>query len=533
VGNLTAIWAGLDLRRRVIVGLATIAMFAAVLGLARGGGPTQALLYAGLDPAAAGEVLAALDQRGITAEVRGDAIYVPETDRDALRLSLAAEGLPQSGTDGYELLDSLTGFGTTAQMFDAAYWRAKEGELARTIQSVPGVRAARVHISVPADGPFRRDRATPATAAVTVTMAAGAMSEDQARALRHLVSSAVAGLLAENVAIIDAATGRMVGAEDEADQAGRADDLSARAERLLSARVGPGNAIVEVAIDAVTETEVLTERRVDPESRVAVATDVAETTATSSESGGEPSVTVASNLPDGDGAAGGSAQSEESETRTTTSFDISETSREVVREPGAIRRMTVAVLVNDVITVSADGAQTVTPRTEEELQSLSDLVASAVGLDPARGDVITIRSMAFDMMAPEGTPAAAAPLALPPLDLMALIQMGVLALVVLILGLFVVRPILASRRALPPAEGALPPPEPMGAALAGPPGDGGLMLPGAGELPTFDIDQATGIEEAEMVDPVTRLRRLIAERQDESLQILQAWVEEPDGRERA
>lgn len=108
--------------------------------------PSMTLLYSGLEPGAAGEVVQALEQRGVVHEVRGRAIYVESGQRDELRMTLASEGLPQNNSKGYELLDTLSGFGTTAQMFDAAYWRAKEGELARTNRVVPFNRCcARAH----------------------------------------------------------------------------------------------------------------------------------------------------------------------------------------------------------------------------------------------------------------------------------------------------------------------------------------------------------------------------------------------------
>ena len=161
-------WNALSLRRRVIVGLATLGMFAAVLGMARLSGRAEmALLYSGLDPVASGEVIQALDAQGAPYEVRGTAIYVDGARRDILRMSLAAEGLPASSSEGYELLDGLSGFGTTAQMFDAAYWRAKEGELARTILASPDIRAARVHISALSGRPFERGFQPSASVAVT------------------------------------------------------------------------------------------------------------------------------------------------------------------------------------------------------------------------------------------------------------------------------------------------------------------------------------------------------------------------------
>ena len=115
--NVIDIWTKLDLRRRVIIVGATVAMFAAVLALSRmAGKPEMGLLYAGLEPGAAGEVVAALDQRGVAYEIQGDSILVDVSQRDALRMALASEGLPAAGGGGYELLDSLSGFGTTSQI---------------------------------------------------------------------------------------------------------------------------------------------------------------------------------------------------------------------------------------------------------------------------------------------------------------------------------------------------------------------------------------------------------------------------------
>ena len=158
-------------------------------------------------------------------------------------------------------------------------------------------------------------------------------------------------------------------------------------------------------------------------------------------------VTVASNLPDGEAAGGGSTE-EGSDSRTLTNFDVSETSREVLRVPGAVKRLTVAVLVADVTETDAGGVATVTPRSAEELASLGELVGSAVGLDTERGDRLTIRSMTFDAPAALGSDPA-----LPggaPLDLLGWARPILLALVAIALGLFVVRPILRpSRLALP------------------------------------------------------------------------------------
>ncbi|MES2916409.1 MAG: flagellar basal-body MS-ring/collar protein FliF [Pseudomonadota bacterium] len=533
--NVIAIWTSLDLRRRMIVVGATVAMFAAVLGLSRmAGQPEMGLLYAGLEPAAAGDVVAALDQRGVAYEVQGDSILVDVAQRDSLRMALAAEGLPAAGGGGYELLDTLSGFGTTSQMFDAAYWRAKEGEIARTLLAMPQIKAARVHIASAPTRAFQPD-AKP-TASVTLTTSSGRLDEAQARAIRHLVASAVAGMTPDAVQIIDTVAGLIGGQETQdyntGDAADRAAAIKGNVERLLAARVGAGKAIVEVSIDLNSDREAITERKFDPQGRVAISSETEERTGSSSEPGG--AVTVASNLPEGDSAAGGQGRSQNSETRERLNYEVSETSREILRSPGAVRRMTVAVMVDGLVTVAGDGTRTWSARPEDELATLRELVASAVGLDEARGDVLTLKSLEFqELPIPGGTEATAG--LLPPigqLDVMTIIQTTVLAVVALVLGLFVIRPVLTSA-----ARPALPAPN---APLALP----AAMLPGSvalnGEVDdgfdygSFadvrrDVTHVAGSEAGEE-DPAARLRRLIEKRQTESIEILRGWMEHEEER---
>lgn len=527
VEGLKTAWLALDARRRAIVVLATLGVFAAIIALSRSAAERDlALLYAGLDRAAIGAVSIALDQRGVMYEVRGDSVFVPMQDRDVLRLSLAAEGMPAMTAQGYELLDTLTGFGTTSQMFDAAYWRAKEGELARTILALPNIRSARVHISTPTNRPFQRDHVT--TAAVTVGTAGSPLTTEQVQALRFLVASAVTGLTPQEVAVIDAQYG-LIPADGPGYQGGldhRSEELRARAQRLLEARVGLGNAVVELTVEPVTERESIFERRLDPESRIAISTDVEENSR-STQDGRDASVTVASNLPDGDSAGGGGAlASEETGSRALTNFDLSETSREIVRVPGGVRRLTVAVLVNDPVVADASGAVVPAPRPPEELEALRELVASAVGFDEARGDVITVRAMAFESLPVLGTEATLGQSG--GIDPMALAKLAVLALVALVLGLFVIRPILLSgRRASLDATS-------LGLA---PPAD----FPPTGAMPTIveDVVPASAgmltpfaSRDGAAEDPVMRLRQLISDRQEETAQILQSWIEDPDSKER-
>lgn len=541
--NLLSLWSALSVQRRVIVVGATIAMFVAVLAMGRvGSQPTMSLLYAGLDNAAAGEVIAALEQQGAAFDVRGNAIYVADQQRDSLRMTLAAQGLPAAGSAGYELLDTLSGFGTTSQMFDAAYWRAKEGELARTIQSNPAIRAARVHIATSPDSPFQSEQKP--TASVTVTTATGSLRPEQAQALRHLVAAAVPGMLPVDVALIDSVGGLIPADENDLAMgpgpADRAAQLKQNLERLLMAHVGDGNVIVEVSVEVETSREEVNERVFDPAGRVAISSETEEKTDSAGQGGAE--VTVASNLPEGDAGAGANTQSQSAETRERVNYEVSETSRAILRSPGATKRLSVAVLLDEAVAVAADGTETRAPRSDEELGILRELVSSAMGFDEARGDVLTVKSLAFEpvAVAVAGTEAITTPW-MSAIDLMQIIQICVLAAVALILGLFVLRPILApnaQRRGQISAGArplALPGATAPDALAYGQQNYGQANIALDGEVQdafpgslmaknTFEMPKEVGVD----TDPVQRLRRLIEARQTESIEILRGWMEKEE-----
>ncbi len=518
------VWASLDWRKRFIVLGTTLVVFASLLGLSRiASAPSMTLLYAGLEPGAAGEIVRTLEGKGTSYEVRGGSIYVPSAQRDELRMTLASEGLPANGGKGYELLDSLSGFGTTSQMFDAAYWRAKEGELARTIVANPHIAQARVHIANSTANPFLRS-AEP-TASVSVITNGGTITPAQANAIRYLVASAVTGLEIEKVAVIDS-NGAVIGPPESTQAASTGEDrarqLRERVLRLVEARVGRGNAVVEVSVETVTETESIRERRIDPNGRVAISTDVEERSDTSRNQSSD--VTVASNLPDGDGASGDESNSSTSETRERVNYEVSETELEILRVPGAIKRLSVAVLVDGIRGTDASGAATVEPRPEAEMQALRELVESAVGYDAERGDMITLKSMDLPSVAPQGTAASAS--IWPDLlsDPISLIQMATLALVTLVLGLFVIRPMLV-RPAGDPMR--LPPVEPAGGEGTPP----AQLL--TGEIQNEDGSYGSPLETSVPAiangngeDAVARLRAMIGDKQEETVEILRSWLED-------
>ncbi|MEM8787758.1 MAG: flagellar basal-body MS-ring/collar protein FliF [Pseudomonadota bacterium] len=510
-----AAWGALDGRRRFVVAI-SIAAAVLCMGLIWRLSTQQdmALLYAGLEPATAGEVIAALEARAVPFEVRGGAIYVASDQRDGTRLALAAEGLPATGGVGYELLDTMTGFGTTSQMFDAAYWRAKEGELARTVLASRNIRSARVHIATPPRQAFSRNTAL--SASVTVTPARGRVATDQAQAIRYMVASAVSGLAPEDVTVIDSVNGVLLegGATEPGTDAATLDDraaqMKANLERLLAARVGAGKALVELHIDADMDSQRITERVIDPASRVAISTDLEETTEQSSGSGGG-NVTVASNLPAGDAeATGESSNSNRSETRERQNYEVSETRRERVIQPGQIRRITVAVMLDGITETAADGTRTWQPRSEEEMEQLRALVESAIGFDPARGDRVTLQSLEFPAADTAGTEAVAGGFALPGGNIVSLIQTVFLGLVALALGFFVVRPLLSRPPLLPEPE-----------ILAG-----SADLTAAPSEVTLDTETAA-LEQVDQ-NKLRNLRELVVDRREDSADVLRRWIESPE-----
>lgn len=523
------IWRTLDTRRRVVVGGSTILVVLGVLFLTRmASTPNMDLLYSGLSPAAAGEVISQLEAEGVPYEVRGGSIFVDEVLRDQLRLTLASSGIPANVGDGYELLDNLSGFGTTSQMFDAAYLRAKEGELGRTIVANPQINSARVHIAQADRSPFR-DRTTP-TASVSLRGDGTIIPDATADAIRYLVASAVAGMEPADVSIINADLGVVMAQAGEAGPTHMALEHGARlkqnVERLIVARTGIGGAVVEVNVDTLTEEELLVERKVDPDSRVAISTNTQETSSSSRNQGGG-AVTVASNLPEGDTEGGGESSDKNTDSREIVNYEVSETTRELRRMAGSIKRITVAVLVDGTRRVDDTGTEIWEPRSDAELAALEELVKSAVGFDEARGDSVTLRSM--DLI-PDPALAESSEngwVTSRPLDIMSLAKIGIAAAVVLVLGLFVVRPILTS---------AVPPLLPEADMLRAP--NSGASLDGeiSGAEPFFPtsavaLQQDPSLKRGQLEgpqDPVERLKSLIDERQEETVEVLKSWIETPE-----
>lgn len=505
-------WRRLSDRNKAAVAASAIAVLLAIAALAKAAStPRMALLYAGLEPSTSGEILASLEALDVRADVRGDAIFVPESRRDAIRMALAREGLPRQSQAGFEILDNLKSFSTSSELFDATYWRAKEGELARTILAEPGVRSARVHLAVPKRSAFSRSQPSP-SAVVTVRMAFGRLEPSRAQAIRLIVALAVPDLSPEKVAVLDAAAG-VVLAPGDSDQSNASPSAVEEREKaleqdlieLLEARVGQGNARVKVTLSVSDEQVVRQERLVDPERRALASRESTEAAEQGADAGGI--VSVASNLPEGDAASTTSAtQSRRNESSEATRYEISEVKTETVKLPGALRQVQVAVLINQQKKSNSDGAQSPGQRTEAELEALRKLVAAAIGFDNSRGDVVTIESLPFEDSAEAGAEVTSNfidSVVMP--NIIPFLQLVIPAIVTLILGLFVLRPLLAT--------GA-------GSAQQGP--SDILAAPNA-VIPA--APQSAAIQTDHQSAPLEMLQKLALEEKGAATAVLKTWLE--------
>ncbi|MCC7281045.1 MAG: flagellar M-ring protein FliF [Acetobacteraceae bacterium] len=544
----------------------------AVMGLLvflslRGGGQPMALLYGDLDLRDSASVVQALDRARIQHRLGngGAAVMVAADDVARARLLLAGQGLPAGGSVGYEIFDRQDGLTTTGFQQTMNQLRALEGELARTIRSLSGVRNARVHLVLPRREPFQRERQE-AQASVVLTMAgAGRLDREQVQAVLHLVSAAVPGLSPRNVSIVDsrgellARSGQAVGGMGlalNAEEVRRAQEarLARGVEEMLERIVGPGRVRVEVA--AEMDFDRITENResFDPDQQVA--RSVQSNTENSRSREANTNTSVANNLPNAEPSSA-QAGNEESRTEETTNYEIGRTVRQLVREAPSIRRLSVAVLVDHASERAEPGAAPAArPRSEQELAQLVTLVKSAVGFDERRGDAVQVVNMRF--AGTDEAPAAEAPPLFGLLDranLTRLVETLVLGIVAVLALLLVARPAITrllaqeTAAAMPgltpamagaagalaaPSSGALPALAGPGApaalagpaaarALAGPGGTPLLAGPGAGpeDERMIDVNQIEGQMRASTLRTVSEL---VATHPEESLSILRGWM---------
>jgi len=369
------------------------------------------LAYGGLTPEDAAAISANLKDENIPFkyEIMRGAILVPPNKVDAARLLLATQGLPKATTEGFELFDK-SSFGTTEFVQRINYVRALQGTLARNIQAIDSVESARVQLTIPEDEVFAREKRE-AKAGVVVTMRAGRrMSAEQIGAIRHLVSASVPKLETRNVTIMDS-TGRMLSRLQEAGDIGALTEeqlgmqkhveshLTDKVQTLLDQVMGPGRSVVRVTAQLNFERAERSVQKIDPESQVKMEESIKkdESTGRTAGAGGVPG--VASNTADSiatDGSAGTANINSHKQSSATNRYQYNTVSERIVAETGAVKRLSVAVLVAPKSEPGADGQPAVAvSRTEKEMKKLEEIVKSAVGYAAERKDSIQVNELPF------------------------------------------------------------------------------------------------------------------------------------------
>jgi len=434
------------------------------------GASTYRVLFTDMDAESAAQVVDRLRARDIEPQLAdgGRTVKVPEEEVDRLRLELAGEGLPVSGRIGFEIFDR-TQFGATEFLEQVNYRRALEGEIARTIATIAEVSAARVHIVMPKDTLFGASQ-QPAKASVIVKVRhpSRPLSAQTVAGITSLVAASVEGLGPEHVVVMDG-YGRPLSRPAEVGEAplGSAEverqqrferDLAAQVVALLEPVVGVDRVRVNVAARLSPESEDRLEERWDPQTVVRSQALTQDGAGASSLAGGIAGaranvpgpVVPGSNTPEPPPAAlptGGSTASVGSFVKRTetTNYEVSKVVRHTVRPRGDVARLSVAVIVDDdhagTAQAGTSGGVAVTrPRTPAEMQKLHALVSAAVGLDPGRGDQLTVENVSFESRGADGaTPAGLwerfGPQVVPAARSLGLLALGALAI------LFVARPL--------------------------------------------------------------------------------------------
>ena len=395
----------------LVIGVAAAGLIFAVSQWA--GAPTWVPAFVGVPLEGVTQMTDKLDQAGVKYKLeRGGAdIMVAVADLAKARVALAKGGIPMAGRPGLELFDQPS-WGMTDFTQRINYRRALEGELERTIGKMRSVESAQVHLVMhETDGFAAQSRPTEAS---VVLKTKGETDAEIVKGIAHLVASSVDGLTSDHVTIVNDA-GRMLSeAEEPSSLAGLSsrqlavqreieDYLRIKAEKIVGQMVGAANLRVQVSARMSFDRVERTTASVDPDKQVVAAEQKAQI------------------VP---GAQGGAGQN-----NTSTAYENTRSTESFVAAPGAVKRLTVAVLVAD--QAGADAKAAPTPRTAAELRQIETMVRSAVGADSTRGDVVSVVSVPF-------APVIVAPIEKPKTDIVNIMQtaqrplLGVLGLALII-----------------------------------------------------------------------------------------------------
>lgn len=379
MSRLGAFWRRLTPNQRVLFGSLGAGLVLLVgLLINWAAQPEYGVLFANLEPSDGSSILDRLRSDKVPYQVKdgGRTILVPQSKVYETRLSLAGQGLPGSGT-GYELLDT-NKLGWTDFVQKLQYHRALEGEIARTIQTLDEVSAARVHLVMPEPSLFTSEE-KPTTASVVLRMKPGArLAAGQVRGIVHLVSSAVEGLKPDNVTILDVMGNLLsqprqdplIGATSDqiALVHGLEEQLTGKVQTLLETVLGPGKSVVRIAAEMNFEKKESTTEQYDADNPVVRSEEKTNQT-------------------------GSDGQRTES---ATTNYEISKKTEHVSSPTGVIKRLTASVFVDGSYKEAGKGQREYVPRSPEELKKYENIIRTAIGFDATRGDQLTVENVAFD-----------------------------------------------------------------------------------------------------------------------------------------
>src|SRR4051794_40734225 len=394
-------------RRLMALGLIGFAVLVTVVGgayyLSR---PEFETLYTGLSREDVTRMGAALREQNITFDVNtaGDAVSVRPSQTMQARMLLAEKGLPTSANSGYELFDKIGSLGLTSFMQEVTKLRALEGEIARTVQLMKGVKAARVHIVMPVRGSFRATQQPPSASVVLRTD--GAIEARTAQSIRHLVAAAIPGMTRDKVTVLDADGSLLLAEEDESSAAPTkmaglqkliGQMVQENIRKTLTPYLGLENFEVSVASQLSTDKRQTNETVYDPETRAERSVRNVREKETSQNADRQTPVTVQQNLPDQQVNAGGTKNSNDEKQRRedVTNFEVSSRTTTTVSDGYSVKKLFIAVLINRAKLVADLGDKTNQAIIDSKIAEINQLAATAGGLDRNRGDQIQVTAVDF------------------------------------------------------------------------------------------------------------------------------------------
>lgn len=402
-GNLL----NLGARRLAVLALVGLVVFGTVaFGSYYLSRPEMETLYVGLTQTDSSRIGAALKEAGVPFDISPDGtkVMVRYGHTAQARMLLAEKGLPSSANAGYELFDKLGPVGMTSFMQDITRIRALEGEIARTVQTMKGVKAARVHIVLQDTGSFRRSQQQPSASVIIRTDASGPFTG--AQAIRHLVAAAVPALTVDQVTVLDtngsilAAGGesmetapqKLVDLEKSVNQ-----ELQDNVRKTLAPYLGIGNFEISVAARLNTDKRQTAETSYDPDSRVERSLRTVKETSSAENAGGQSNVTVEQNIPaEQTGALGNDRSKRNSDRREELSnFELNTKTVNTVSNGYKIDNLTIAVVVNRKQLLAALGKDPAPELVEKQLKEVEQVVSTAAGVDAKRGDRVTVAAVDF------------------------------------------------------------------------------------------------------------------------------------------